>query len=289
MRYERYCDAAAFYRDVYDVLRQDEVQNTILLGNVVLGNEGGEAEGWRNTQNWYMAVVRDADGHVALTAMMTPPFKLTLYETGNNRSDAALSCLTEGLMREDVPVPGVITERDLAARFAAEYAKRTGARYHEDRNERIFKLETVNPAISQPGTLRAAIPADLYFLPYWYQAFAVDCGLGAPSIADTVPDVQRAVERGLLYILENDDSPVAIAARTKKLPGGWCVGQVYTPPYFRKRGYASSCVAQLSRKILDSGCAYAALFTDLANPISNSIYRKIGYRPVCDYDEMVFK
>jgi uncharacterized protein len=26
------------------------------------------------------------------------------------------------------------------------------------------------------------------------------------------------------------------------------------------------------------------LFTNMANPISNSFYQKIGYRPVCDFD-----
>lgn len=289
MRYERYSEATAFYHDVYDGLRQDEVQNTILLGNVILGNEGGEAEGWRNTKNWYMAVIRDDGGRIALTAMMTPPFKLTIYETGNSRNDAALTCLTEGLIDEGIPIPGVVTEKSLAARFAAEYTARTGMRYHTGANERVFKLETVNPEIGHAGTLREAVPSDMYFLPYWYQAFVVDCGLGTPSIMDTVPEARRAVELRRLYILEDGGRPAAIAARTKRLPGGWCVGQVYTPPYFRKQGYASSCVAQLSRQIIDSGCAYAALFTDLANPVSNSIYRKIGYQPICDYDEVAFE
>ncbi len=30
------------------------------------------------------------------------------------------------------------------------------------------------------------------------------------------------------------------------------------------------------------------LFTDLSNPTSNSIYQKIGYRPVCDFTEYIF-
>jgi hypothetical protein len=66
------------------------------------------------------------------------------------------------------------------------------------------------------------------------------------------------------------------------------VGPVYTPPERRGRGYATACVAALSQTILDEGWAFCTLFTDLANPTSNSIYQKIGYHPVCDFAEYRF-
>jgi predicted GNAT family acetyltransferase len=67
------------------------------------------------------------------------------------------------------------------------------------------------------------------------------------------------------------------------------VSGVYTPPYFRGKGYASSCVAALSRLILERGFTKCVLYTDLANPTSNSIYQKIGYKPVCDSLEIKFE
>jgi hypothetical protein len=33
---------------------------------------------------------------------------------------------------------------------------------------------------------------------------------------------------------------------------------------------------------------FCPLFTDLANPTSNSIYRKIGYKPVGDFHDYLF-
>jgi predicted GNAT family acetyltransferase len=47
-------------------------------------------------------------------------------------------------------------------------------------------------------------------------------------------------------------------------------------------------VAALSQQLLDAGWEFCALFTDLANPTSNSIYQRIGYRPVADFDEYIF-
>jgi uncharacterized protein len=34
---------------------------------------------------------------------------------------------------------------------------------------------------------------------------------------------------------------------------------------------------------------YCCLYTDLANPTSNAIYYRIGYRPVCDAAEYFFR
>jgi predicted GNAT family acetyltransferase len=79
-----------------------------------------------------------------------------------------------------------------------------------------------------------------------------------------------------------------MALKTRPTDKGATVGGVYTPPEFRKKGYATSCVAEISRAILQGGKQFCALYTDLANPTSNSIYIKIGYQPVCDSVEHTF-
>jgi len=60
------------------------------------------------------------------------------------------------------------------------------------------------------------------------------------------------------------------------------IGAVYTPPRFRGRGYATAAVATLSRQLLDGGRSSCFLYTDLANPVSNAIYRRVGYEPLQD-------
>jgi predicted GNAT family acetyltransferase len=39
----------------------------------------------------------------------------------------------------------------------------------------------------------------------------------------------------------------------------------------------------VSRAALESGAAEVLLLTDLADPTSDALYRRIGYRPVCDF------
>lgn len=40
--------------------------------------------------------------------------------------------------------------------------------------------------------------------------------------------------------------------------------------------------------LLDRGLRFCFLFTDLANPTSNSIYQRAGYEPVYDVDQYAF-
>ena len=75
---------------------------------------------------------------------------------------------------------------------------------------------------------------------------------------------------------------VSMAGFAGPTPNGIRVAWVYTPPENRGKGFAGACVAALSQKLLDDGRKFCFLYTDLANPISNHVYLKIGYEPVTD-------
>ena len=72
-------------------------------------------------------------------------------------------------------------------------------------------------------------------------------------------------------------------------PNGARIGPIYTPPDQRRRGYGSALTADLTQLQLDRGRRFCFLFTDLANPTSNSIYQQIGYRPVSDSAQWAFE
>ena len=75
---------------------------------------------------------------------------------------------------------------------------------------------------------------------------------------------------------------VSMAGFAGPTPNGIRVAWVYTPPDNRGKGFAGACVAALSQKLLDEGRKFCFLYTDLANPISNHVYQRIGYEPVTD-------
>ena len=67
-----------------------------------------------------------------------------------------------------------------------------------------------------------------------------------------------------------------------RTPNGVRVGYAYTPPESRRRGYASACVAEVSRRMLNTGLSFCVLYTDLTNPTSNAIYQRLGYDAIAD-------
>jgi predicted GNAT family acetyltransferase len=63
---------------------------------------------------------------------------------------------------------------------------------------------------------------------------------------------------------------------------------VYTPPDLRGRGYATGLVSEQSRWLLGTGRSFCFLYTDLDNPTSNALYRRIGYRMIAESGEVRF-
>lgn len=281
MQFNEYADVHAFYRDAFDVLMRHESQNMILLGNLIMGHEGKDKTDWRDPANWFMATVSDAAG-IRLVALMTPPHNITLYATDNVADPETINCLIDGLGDRDVP--GVITEKHLAAQFADAYAARKGVSWQIVMNQRIHELAAVNPDIPTIGTVRLVDEKDMHFFPYWAEAFyaAGTYGKTDMNIPQDADHYLYRIASKKIYVLEVGGIPVSMAGFTRELPTAVGIAFVYTPPYFRRKGYASSIVAQISQLALDRGYQRCVLYTDLANPVSNSIYRKIGYVPVCD-------
>ena len=131
-----------------------------------------------------------------------------------------------------------------------------------------------------------ATEADLPLLAEWAYRFTVDC-FGSADQAEAAEMAQRRVADRDAYLWE-DGQPVSMAGSSRPTTHGITVNLVYTPPQFRRRGYATSCVARLSQLLLDGGWKFCTLFTNLANPTANDIYQKIGYTAVCDFNEYVF-
>jgi predicted GNAT family acetyltransferase len=99
---------------------------------------------------------------------------------------------------------------------------------------------------------------------------------------ETLPPKARLTGNGSVTI------PVSLACGSQFLPTAARIGPVYTPPQYRRKGYATACVSTLSQQFLDQNCQNCFLFTDLANPTSNGIYHAIGYQLICHWHDWGF-
>lgn len=275
----RYTDVAAFHRDVIGILAKREVENNLPIGILHRGLTGEDSGGW------WMAMQGEGEG--ALISLMTPPYNLILC--GDSATDGQLRELAAALDENGFAPGGVNGEVAPARRFAEIYAREHGRAVSVRSNMRIYILDKVED-VPLVGDVREFREEDVCFAPYWMWAMAVDCRM-EHTLEDRVKAFEHYLDpsnEGRGYVLTVDGQPVSMAVLGRVLPHGRAVGGVYTPFFYRGKGYATSCVAQISRIALEMGNEYCTLFTDLANPTSNSIYQKIGYRPVGDYVDLRF-
>jgi predicted GNAT family acetyltransferase len=87
---------------------------------------------------------------------------------------------------------------------------------------------------------------------------------------------------------EHESRPVSLAGRHKAAAGQARVGPVYTPPELRGRGFGGAATIAVTRAALDDGADGVVLFTDLANPTSNTLYQRLGYRRISDWAVLRF-
>jgi predicted GNAT family acetyltransferase len=141
----------------------------------------------------------------------------------------------------------------------------------------------MEPDPAPPGAARVAGEADRALLVDRFAAFGRDVG---EEPAEVAAEVDRRM--GRLRLWEVDGEPVSMAGSTRPSSGMVRVNAVYTPPRRRRHGYAAAVTAAVTRAALEAGASDAVLFTDLANPTSNAVYARLGYRPVEDRTLLIF-
>ncbi|WP_153543288.1 GNAT family N-acetyltransferase [Streptomyces sp. RB17] len=221
-----------------------------------------------------------ADDTVRATVIHTPPFPLQITRLTALEADA-LAARLAGLGH---PATGISGPRETAGAFAAAWQRHTGAPATLGLRQRLYRLgELTVPEPRPQGRARIAGREDRELLSRWKAEFDTDTGHGVGTDTAAWADA-RIAEGGATLWEEADGTPVSMVGATPEIAGQVRVAPVYTPADLRGRGYAGAATAEVSRAARETGVAQVLLFTDLANPTSNRLYQRIGYRPVADFE-----
>jgi GNAT superfamily N-acetyltransferase len=276
-------DVEAFASAADEFLRSRPVEHTVLLTLVdTLRRRGLHAYGpddpifglWRTSES------RDGGGRVDGVLLQTPPHPMMFSGMPAEAVPAAVEALG------DRPLTGVNLLADDAEVFVGDRRRRTGAEATVRMRTRLHRLETLVPPPIPDGRARTAGIGDRELLMRWHADFYDE--IGEERLLDFGPLVDDRIGSGGVTLWENGDEPVALAVRSRLEAGMVRVQTVYTPRAHRGRGYAGAATAAVTRQALDLGASHVVLVTDLANPTSNALYRRLGYRPVEDRVVMEF-
>lgn len=273
--------------DTFLELSQADLEQNEALNNLMLGVCFRAKDDPNFSPDIKLATVTCAGG-LRLAAVMTPPQNLILFAE-EGYSVTAVNVLADSLIKQNIYIPGVVGEKGLVEMFSAIWTSRLSCTKELQTAMRVYGLKRVNSSVIGPGVFRAAEERDLHFVIPGRLRFIIEAGLeDNPDPDESATRAKESIKKGNIFVWEDQGKVVSMAAKARQMRGTAVIGLVYTPPQLRGRGYATSCAAALSQHLLASGYEQCALFTDLANPTSNSIYRRIGYEPVGDFDSCLF-
>jgi hypothetical protein len=287
MHVTRHATAVALLEAAGDYLVAREAENNVPLGILAtLRDQPGTYP-----EPPYLATVWDA-GRIALVAVRTPPFGPVLSEPGVpvERVNLAIEALVADLHAVSPDLPTILGPRSTVEPFVRRWSIATGRPARLEMAERIYQLSRVMAPRPTPGSWRLADERDRAPLLDWVMAFHEEALPAESARVDPGRMVERWIRRDdrFAYLWEADGRVVSLVAAGARTPNGRRIGPVYTPPGDRGSGYAGALTAAASQDQLDRGARFCVLLTDLANPVSNSVYQRIGYEPVSDVDQYRF-
>jgi RimJ/RimL family protein N-acetyltransferase len=235
---------------------------------------------------WWFAVLRDRGGALVSVAMRTAPGPHYPAWIDEMPEQAAIGLARELHARGEFlgGANGALPATRVVAEETARLWSKTAVLA---RDSRLFELGTLLPPTGVPGRLRKVRPDEEEFAHAWHASFHAEAAEQAEgrSIDDgfevDLGAVRRKIDSGNLWFWEVDGEVVHMTGANPPSFGVARIGPVFTPAQHRGNRYASAAVAAISQLFLDQR-ARVCLFTDLANPVSNKVYQRIGYRSVVD-------
>lgn len=161
---------------------------------------------------------------------------------------------------------------------------------HKNTEEDLFALALAHLRLpAMPGNCRVAGPADFEHLVAWRYAFrqhTLNEAAGEHLATTSRADISALLPAGNLFILESD-RPLACCSFNARLPDSVQIGNVWTPPELRGRGYGRAVVAGALALAVGRGVASAVLSTGRHNLPAQAAYRSIGFQVVGDYASLM--
>jgi uncharacterized protein len=216
--------------------------------------------------------VAKRNGQAAGVVFQSP---LTLAASITPMDPFVVAAVVTAIADAGIVLPGVVGDAATASSFAGQWTERVKSGAVPFEGMRLYELAEIKELPAVEGRLRPAVTGDRELIVQWVRAFQ-------DEVHEHVNDPKLVTDRwlagGQVWIWD-DGGPKSMAVSREAVGGAVRISGVYTPVESRRRGYAEACVHALSKQLREAG-QRCLLYTDLGNPTSNSIYRRIGYRAV---------
>ena len=280
MEFIRYNNIEEFMRENFELILEKEWLNCLMVGNCLEAQKIG-------VDGWLLAKVVQNE-KTELIMLYRKPWKLIMYSPTGNISEELYKFAAQEVYKIDNNLLGVNAEKEMAYKFARHYGEVSKKQYKLKMSLKILLLEKMQLLCKvKEAIFRKATEKDREQLVKYIKEFSKEALGEEKTYEEASNKFEDYLKRGY-YILEKDGKIVSQAVIGRDLLKGKSISGVYTPKEERGKGYAYNLVYALSKNCLDEGAEYCVLYTDANYPISNHIYKKIGYEKKVDCEELEF-
>ncbi|NUU63368.1 GNAT family N-acetyltransferase [Paenibacillus agri] len=202
------------------------------------------------------------------------PWLWISYEVSHSEKETLIQELAEHLKDEELP--GIISEPDIARRFAEVFCQGKGTSFHTHLMLEVYHCPAVHKPINVEGHVVQASIEDAPLIAKFLAGFSEDA-FGKPvDPKDMLSTAEGDAASGQMYLWVVDGTPVSMAKIAHRSPRHARINDVYTPRDQRKKGYASAIVAAICERVLEERLI-PMLYADGHNPAANKVYQSIGF------------
>lgn len=208
----------------------------------------------------------EKDGKTLL-AMKVEPYHLQLFGDADCAGE-----LLDFLVRGGYEIQNYLSEKTLGDAAAREMEARFGIRYEEALAMAFMEARTLTEPSSPE--VEAANEDDLDEIYACMERFLVECNL------QDKPN-REAMRRNIggFRVIRADGKIVSVGKAVRDIGESMRITNVYTREAYRGKGYARKLVNTIKNEILTAGKT-AALNVDRRNPVTNHLYRALGFEPI---------
>lgn len=233
------------------------------------------------------------DGAKELIFCNVLPYNLLINHNPNNSeiSKDAVITIADYILDQEIRFNGLNTNKTICDLFIERCKEKKGMKFVKHLAMDVMELRQLESVTLTKGHSRLAQEEDLDTLIQWEIEFAMEALEEKLDPNQLREKVRKQIGAKIFYLFVNEEEEVvSMAAASRKLINGVSINYVFTPKKHRGKGYAMTNMYYLSDSKLKEGNTFCSLFVDKENPISNHVYKKIGYHIVEDnYDYRVIE
>lgn len=190
------------------------------------------------------------------------------------------------------PVVGILGP-NAQAEYVINFLGCTNKRFSINSNEGLYEIELFNictPNLPHDYEIVKIEQAPEELITQWLKAYHIEA-LGSTDNneldEEIKEDARRIIDRNDCWILLVKGIPVSLSAFNARLEKIVQVGPVWTPPLYRKNGYATLLLTHILAHAKDNGITKAVLFTN--NEVAINVYQKIGFKKIGNFRLAIFE